>query len=101
MSTDQSVKRDERTVAVENAGYKWAYSFVVFALLFDVMYRSMFRNEAAWDLLAFVIVGGAICAIFQYRQKTLNRPSWKSIFLLVACCIVTSVFAVMMAIKTM
>ncbi len=32
MSNQQRVLRDERTVAVENAGLKWACIFVAFAL---------------------------------------------------------------------
>jgi len=50
MTTHQNVQRDERTVAVENASYRWACTFVSFALLIDVMYRGAVRNEAAWDL---------------------------------------------------
>ena len=57
MSTIPTVERDERTVAVENASYKWAYILLIFALLIDVVYRGMVRQEAAWDLLALVIVG--------------------------------------------
>jgi len=71
MSTTPSVQRDERTVAVENASYRWAYILTSFALLIDVMYRGMVRHEAAWDLLALVIVGGAVCTVYQARQKTL------------------------------
>ena len=72
MSTTPLVERDERTVSVENASYRWAYSFLTFALLADAAYRGMFRNEAAWDLTAIVIVGGAICTMYQVRQKA--RP---------------------------
>jgi len=71
MSTPQAVERDERTVAVENASYRWAYIVLTYALLVDVMYRGLFRHEAAWDLMALVIVGGAICTMYQARQKTL------------------------------
>ena len=71
MSAPQCVERDERTVAVENASYRWAYLVLTYALLVDVMYRGLFRNEAAWDLMALVIVGGAICTVYQARQKTL------------------------------
>ena len=71
MSTTPLVERDERTVSVENAGYRWAYTFISFALLIDVMYRGLFRHEAAWDLMALVIVGGAVCTIYQARQKAL------------------------------
>jgi hypothetical protein len=65
------VERDERTVAVEHASYRWAYIVLTYALLVDVMYRGLFRHEAAWDLMALVIVGAAICTVYQARQKTL------------------------------
>ena len=71
MSTLQCVERDERTVAVENASYRWVYLVLTYALLVDVMCRGLFRKEAAWDLMALVIVGGVICTVYQARQKTL------------------------------
>ena len=73
MSTPQAVERDERTVAVENASYRWAYLVLTYALLVDVMYRGLFRHEAAWDLMALVVVGGVICTVYQARQKTLGH----------------------------
>ncbi len=77
MSTTPLVQRDERTVVVENAGYRWAYIFVTFALLADVAYRGLVRHEAAWDLLALVIMGGAVCPVHQVRQKALpDGRSW-------------------------
>jgi hypothetical protein len=84
MSAFQAVERDERTVAVENASYRWAYLVVTFALLVDVMYRSLARHEAAWDLMALVIVGGAICSVYQARQKTLGHR-WVMKAVLTAC----------------
>ena len=38
MNTAPSVQRDERTVAVENASYRWAYLFLSFGLLALVAY---------------------------------------------------------------
>ena len=93
MSTHQSVARDERTTAVENASYKWAYTFVSFALLIDVMYRGAVRNEAAWDLMALVVVGGAICAMYQVRQKTLAR--WIAVLLVCFAVAVAAFIAAM------
>jgi hypothetical protein len=84
MSTQRSVVRDERTVAVENAGYKWAFTFIVFALFIDVMCRAIVRHEAAWDLMALVIVGGAVCTVYQARQKALPH-GWVKAGVLVAC----------------
>ena len=79
MSTPKSVIRDERTVAVENTSYKWASIFVSYALLIDVMYRGAVRNEAAWDLLALVVVPGIVCLVHQARQKTLGQGwGWKA-----------------------
>ena len=38
MSTPECVERDERTVTVENASYRWAYLFLAYALLADVLW---------------------------------------------------------------
>jgi hypothetical protein len=84
MSTPQCVERDERTVAVENASYRWAYLLLTYALLVDVMYRSLVRHEATWDLMALVIVGGAVCTVYQARQKILAH-SWVMKAVLAAC----------------
>ncbi len=94
MNTHQSVERDERTVAVENASYKWAYAFITFALLIDVACRATIRHEAAWDLMVLVIVGGAVCTMYQARQKTLVH-GWLKAAVLVACvgAVIASVIA--------
>jgi hypothetical protein len=88
------VERDERTVAVENASYRWAYGLLTYALLVDVMCRSLIRHEAAWDLMALVIVGGAFCGAYQARQRILAR-GWMTKAVLVAC--VAGVIAAVLA----
>ena len=94
MSTPQAVERDERTVAVENASYRWAYIVLTYALLVDVMYRGLFRHEAAWDLMALVIVGSAICTVYQARQKTLVH-GWvmKAVLVAVVAAVIAAVIA--------
>ena len=96
MSTPQVVERDERTVAVEHASYRWAYIVVIYALLVDVMYRGLVRHEAAWDLMALVIVGGAICTVYQARQKTLVH-GWvmKAVLGAVIAAVIAAVAAVL------
>ncbi len=84
MSIDFSAERDERTMAVENTSYKWAYTFLTYALLIDVIYRGWVRDEATWDLLALVIVGGAVSAVYQARHKTLPR-FWANKATLIGC----------------
>jgi hypothetical protein len=78
------VERDERTLAVENASYRWACSLLTFALLVDVMYRGLVRHEAAWDLMALVVVSGVVATVYQARQKILTR-GWVMKVVLLAC----------------
>ena len=84
MNTHQGVARDERTVAVENTAYRWAYAVVTFGLLIDVAYRGWARHEAAWDLLALPIAGGAIAIIYQAWRKAIPR-GWLIPGILLAC----------------
>jgi hypothetical protein len=99
MSAPQCVERDERTLAVENASYRWAYLVMTYALLLDVMCRGLFRNDAAWDLMALVIGGGIFCSVYQARQKILSH-GWvmKSV---VGACVAGIIAAVIAAVLTM
>lgn len=74
MSTTPEVYHDERTVTVENAGYRWAYLFLSFGLLVLVAYRSFFHGESAWDLLGLVILGGVVGTVYQAFHRVLSRP---------------------------
>jgi hypothetical protein len=84
MSTSQAVERDERTVAVENASYRWAYLLLSYALLVDVVYRSLVHREATWDLLALVILAGIVCTLYQAWQKILGH-GWQMKAVLGVC----------------
>ena len=70
---DNPVTRDERTVAVENAGYRLAYLVVSFGLLLSVVVRSLVLKEASWDLLGLVLLGGGVAAFYQAKRHTLSR----------------------------
>ncbi|HEX6250818.1 MAG TPA: hypothetical protein VFZ56_05230 [Gemmatimonadaceae bacterium] len=71
--TANTVDRDERTVAVENASYRAAYLFLSYGLLGITAYRGFVREESAWDLLALVILGGVVAAVYQGRERILTR----------------------------
>jgi hypothetical protein len=86
MSTTPTVDRDERTVAVENASYRWAYLFLSFGLLALVAYRSFVHDESPWDLMALVILGGILSAAYQWFHNVLT-PRWA------ATCLLTIVAA--------
>jgi hypothetical protein len=65
--------RDERTIAVEHAGYRWAYLFVSFGILLIVAVRSSMNREASWDLLTLVILGGGVQIIFRAFHGALGK----------------------------
>jgi hypothetical protein len=68
-------ERDERTVAVEHAGYRWSYLTLSFGLLFITAYRSFAFGDASWDLLALVVVGGVVNTGYQAARRVLY-PRW-------------------------
>ena len=67
------VVKDERTVAVENASYRWAYLVLSYGLLLSTAYRGFVRNEASWDLLGLIVLGGAVSTLYQRNFRTLPR----------------------------
>lgn len=73
MTTPSAVHRDERTMAVENASYRWAFHVFSYGLLVLVMYRGLVRNEAAWDLMALVIIGGTVASLYQWAHDVLTK----------------------------
>ena len=66
-------ERDERTTAIENAGYRWSYLVLSFGLLVIIAGRAFARGEESWDLLALVVVGGLTNAAYQGRHRVLAR----------------------------
>jgi hypothetical protein len=95
MSTVESLGQDARTVAVENASYRWAYFFLTFALLVDVMYRSLVRHEAAWDLMALVIASGIISTVYLARKKALTHGWMMKVLLAAIIAAVVAAIAAM------
>jgi len=73
MTNVTAVQRDERTVAVENAGYRWAYLFLSFGLLALVAYRSFVNAESPWDLLLLVVLGGGVGTAYQGWHRVLSK----------------------------
>ena len=88
---NQSVSRDERTAAVENASYRIAYLVMSFGLLACVAYRSFVLQQSSWDLVGLVILGGATATLYQGTNKVLSRR-W--ILATVATVILAGIMAV-------
>jgi hypothetical protein len=71
--TDALVERDERTTAVENAGYRWAYLFLSFGILLTVAVRGTRNGESSWDLMALVVLGGGVHFAFRAFHGALYK----------------------------
>ena len=70
--TPAAVHRDERTLVVENASYRWAYAVFSYGLLVIIMYRAYVHNETSVDLWALLFISGAVSGI---ASAMFNRPS--------------------------
>jgi len=68
---NEPVMRDERTVAVENASYRLAYTLLSFGVLLSVAYRGLVLGQSGWDLLGLVIVSSGVATFYQGVHKTL------------------------------
>jgi hypothetical protein len=71
--TGAPVERDERTTAIEYAGYRWSYLVLSFGLLAVIAYRSFAFRQSSWDLLVLVVLGGAVNAIYRGLNHGLYR----------------------------
>jgi len=87
------VERDERTTAVENAGYRWSYLVLSFGLLVIVAFRSFSFGEQSWDLLGLVLLGGIVNAGYQ-RMHRVVYTRW------VVLSVVTMIAAALLAALT-
>ena len=69
----QAVERVERTVAVENAAYRWSHQVLSVGVLALAAYRSFVLHEDTWDLIMLVVVSGAVSTLYQAWRRTLHR----------------------------
>ena len=90
---DQPVIRDERSTAVENASYRVAYMVMSYGALSIVTYRGFVLQQSSWDLLALVVLGGAVATIYQGSNKVLSR-NW--VIATIATLILAAILAVVL-----
>jgi len=88
--TTPQPERDERTTAVENAGYRWSFLVLSFGLLAIVAYRSFSRGEKPWDLVALVVLGGVVNVAYQGFGRVIYRR-W------IVLAVVTTIAAALLA----
>jgi len=82
MSATPEVESDERTVAVENASYRWGWFLLYVGVLYDGCYRVYVRQEAPIDLLALAIGSAAFCTLYQARRKALTHGRFKKMLVI-------------------
>lgn len=93
--TTTPVLRDERTVAVENASYRWAYSVLVLGLFLDMIYRAMIRDGVTtigtamvqhnMDVFGLIVLSGLVATGYQAYNRVLGyfrKPGffWRKAF---------------------
>lgn len=88
------VLRDERTLSVENASYRWAYMILSYGLLIIVTYRGFAAQESNWDLMALVVVGSLAATLYQAAHRILSRRTLVAGALVMAASAVVAVLVV-------
>lgn len=67
--------RDEREVAIDRAGDRLAYLVISYGLLLVVAWRSFVDGAATFELLALVVLSGAVGAAYRARHRAFTRDS--------------------------
>ena len=100
MSTTRSAERDERTVAVENVSYRFAFSVLSTLIFYDAAYRSILLHQSVWDLLAWVFLSFGVAYVYQAREDALPRGRLLKRMLLIALVfgILGAIFGVVLSI---
>ena len=88
---NKNQNKDERAIYIEKSSYTLAYQVLNYVLLADVVYRAIFLEQAAWDLLGIVIAGGLIATLYQTHYKTATRSWLKAILLSVTAALVIAI----------
>lgn len=72
---NETILKDERYIAVENASYKIGYSIALFGILILTFIRGVFFQQSAWDLLGLAIFSSLASMAYQVRHGTVPK-SW-------------------------
>lgn len=65
---------DERAFAVAGVSYRLAWMVLAFGVLASVAVRSLVLHQAAWDLLALVVVSGWVSYLYQRAKHVRVLP---------------------------
>jgi hypothetical protein len=68
-----SLARDEREREIDLRADRAAYVVVTYGLLVLAFYRAVAKDEAAWDLMGLVVVGGAVNLGYTAWKRAVSR----------------------------
>lgn len=68
-------RRDDREMSADANGDRLAYLVLSFGILAIVAYRSFVRDEASWDLLGLVVLGGLVGGGYRLSQGAITRQA--------------------------
>jgi len=66
------VPRDGREARIDFAADRLAYLVLSYGLLLSVAYRSFVNGDAAWDLIALVVLGGIVGVTYRARHGAMS-----------------------------
>jgi hypothetical protein len=67
--------RDERESAIDRSGDRIGYLVLSYGLLAIVAYRSFVGNEASWELLGLVVLGGLVGAGYRIANRAMTHEA--------------------------
>ena len=82
------IARDEREQSIDLAADRLAFLVICYGALALAAYRSFVLGQQSWDLLALVVLGGAVGLVYRLQQRAVGRP-W--MLVLVATLVVAAV----------
>lgn len=87
--------RDQPETSVDATGDRLAYLVLSFGLLAIVAYRSFVREEASWDLLGLVVLGGIVGGGYRLSRGVITRQAALLVGLTMVVALVVAILVVL------
>ena len=69
MNSHQETQLTHRATNILDTGNSLGFAVVLFALLADIIGRSVIYHEAAWDLFAIIFLGGGVSIAYAVHLR--------------------------------
>lgn len=99
MNTYQETQSVGRTNSILNTANSLGYAVVLFALLADIMVRSIIYHEGAWDLFAIIFLSGGVSIAYAiYHRCWRNVITRKTIVVAAVSGIIAAIVGSLVAV---